>query len=88
MCGGEGGDDDDGDGGADPAQLAQDADAVLPGHRQVEREHIGAVLGAERERLVPVPADPDHLGAALGQRVGDEPAHERGIVCDDDADRL
>ncbi len=75
-------------GRADAAQLAQHADAVQAGHREVEREHVGAVLGAQRERLVAVAAHTDDLRAALGERVRDQPAHERRVVGDDDADGL
>ena len=77
-----------GDRRSDPAQLAQDVDPVPARHGQVEREDVGPVQGAQLEGLVTVAADADHLRSALRQRVGDQTAHERGVIGDDDADGL
>ena len=76
-------------GDADPAQLAQHADAVLAGHRQVEREHVGAVQArtassaSSPSRPTPTTCAPRSVSASVMQ-----PAHEGRVVGDDDADGL
>src|SRR5919202_6142992 len=63
--------------------LAERGEAVLLGHRDVERDQVGLqglVLG---DRLDAVARLADHLVAALGEGVADHLAHERGVIDDE-----
>jgi hypothetical protein len=81
----EGRHDDHGDVGPARAQGLQDADAVESGHRQVEREDIGAVLRAFPERLVAVGRHGHHVGSPLPEAVRDDVSHEGRVIGDDNA---
>src|SRR4051795_2297502 len=60
--------------------LLEGGEAVLLGHRDVEGRELGLELLEAGDRLIAVAGLPDHLVAALGQRVADHLPHERGIV--------
>src|SRR3954465_7080887 len=60
--------------------LLEGGEAVLLGHRDVEGGELGLELLEAGDRLIAVAGLPDHLVAALGQRVADHLPHERGIV--------
>ena len=70
-----------------PAQQpAQDLDAVHPGHRHVERDEIGIQTRNALEGLEPVRRLAYHPVARLRiQDAGERPAHEGGIIHDEDA---
>ena len=83
--GGERGDDDHRHGPlAAGAQGAQHAEPVQARHREVERERVGAVLAAGGQRLVAVAGGGDDVEALTAESVRQHPAHEPGVVGDDD----
>ena len=64
---------------------AQHADAVEPGHGEVERHGVGPRRAALRERLVAVAGGAHHVEAGSTERTAEDGAHERRVVGDDDA---
>ena len=86
LGGGERGHHDDRHGlGLAVAQRPQHAEAVQPGHVEVERERVGPVLAAQHERLVAVGGGADDGEALPRERVGEQPPHQARVVGDDDA---
>src|SRR3712207_5643556 len=64
--------------------LARGADAVHPGHGDVHEHHVGLLLPAERDALLPVEGHPHHLDAGqhpdeAREAFGEEPlvVHDR-----------
>jgi hypothetical protein len=82
--GGVRGDDDD----ARPTgrKLPQDVHAGEARHLHVQGEHVRARAPAELERLGAVGCRTDDLHRGRGERIGDQPAHQRRVVADDGRD--
>ena len=67
------------------AQRAQDADAVHAGHREVERQHVGPQPRQSRAPRRRRGRRRRRRSRASRSACREQPAHERGVVGDDDA---
>src|SRR3954452_24392373 len=63
--------------------LGEGGEAVLLGHGDVQGHQVRLELVEARDRLDAVPRLADHLVAALGERITDHLAHERGVIDDE-----
>src|SRR4051812_34940374 len=84
----EGGAHDHAGGGVDRNDLLEGGEAVLLGHRDVERRHLGAQLLEAGDGFDAVAGLPDDLVAALSERVAHHLPHERGVVDYEDTGHL
>src|SRR4051812_49971784 len=67
-------------GGLELHDVLERGQAVLLGHRDVQRHDLGPELLEAGDRLHAVAGLADHLMTALGERVAHHLAHERGVV--------
>ena len=67
------------------AQPGQRAEAVEPGHGQVEQDQIGLEPGGGLDRLFAVGGLSDHVEAVLGQQPGEGRAGQGVIVYEKDS---
>src|SRR4051794_26275582 len=63
--------------------LGEGGEAVLLGHGDVQGHQVRLQLLEARDRLDAVTGLADHLVAALGERITDHLAHERGVIDDE-----